>query len=131
MRISRELLDEIVAHARDESPNECCGMVAARDGEAVRVYRARNVAPSPRLAYEIAGSEQYRIQMEIEHSGLDLGAIYHSHPRTEPYPSQTDVNLAFYPDAVYVIVGLGGGEPVVRAFRIRDGEVDETGLAVG
>jgi proteasome lid subunit RPN8/RPN11 len=131
MRIGRELLDEIVAHARDEAPNECCGMVAARDGQAVRVYRARNVAPSPKLAYEIDGAEQYRIQMEIEDSGLDLGAIYHSHPRTEPYPSQTDVNLAFYPDATYVIVGLGGEEPIVRSYRIREGRIEEAELAVG
>jgi proteasome lid subunit RPN8/RPN11 len=131
MRIGRELLDEIVAHARDEAPDECCGIVAARDGHAVRVYRARNIAPSPKLAYEIDGAEQYRIQMEIEDSGLDLGAIYHSHPRTEPYPSQTDVNLAFYPDATYVIVGLAGGEPVVRSYRIREGRVEEAELAVG
>jgi proteasome lid subunit RPN8/RPN11 len=131
MRIAPELLDEIVAHAREEAPNECCGMVAARDGQAVRVYRARNVAPSPKLAYEIDGTEQYRIQMEIEDKGLDLGAIYHSHPRTEPYPSQTDINLAFYPDAVYMIVGLGGGEPDVRSYWIRDGQVEEAGLAVG
>jgi proteasome lid subunit RPN8/RPN11 len=69
--------------------------------------------------------------MEIEDSGLDLGAIYHSHTRTEPYPSQTDVNLAFYPDALYVIVGLGSDAPTVRAFTIRDGEVREARLEVG
>jgi [CysO sulfur-carrier protein]-S-L-cysteine hydrolase len=131
MRISSELLDEIVAHAREQAPSECCGMVAARDGEAVRVYRARNVAPSPKLAYEIDGAEQYKIQMEIEHTGLDLGAIYHSHPRTEPYPSQTDINLAFYPDAVYVIVGLRGTQPEVRAYSIRDGAVLEAELLIG
>jgi proteasome lid subunit RPN8/RPN11 len=131
MRISAELMDEIVAHARQQAPSECCGMVAARDGEAVRVYRARNVAPSPRLAYEIDGAEQYKIQMEIEDSGLDLGAIYHSHPRTEPYPSQTDINLAFYPDAVYVIVGLRGGELEIRAYSIRDGQVREAELLIG
>ena len=130
MRISSELLDQIVAHAREQAPSECCGMVAARGGEAVRVYRARNVAPSPKLAYEIDGGEQYKIQMEIEDSGLDLGAIYHSHPRTEPYPSQTDINLAFYPDAVYVIVGLHGAEPEVRAYSIRDGAVREAELLI-
>ena len=106
-------------------------MVASRDGQAEKVYRARNAAPSPKLAYEIDGAEQFRIQMEIEDSGLDLGAIYHSHPRTDPYPSQTDVNLAFYPDAVYVIVGLGGTEPEVRSYWIRDGRVEEAELAVG
>jgi len=127
MRIARELYDEIVAHAQAEAPNECCGMIASRNGDAVRVYRATNAAASP-LRYEIDGAEQYRIQMEIEDSGLDLGAIYHSHTRSEPYPSQTDINLAFYPQAVYVIVGLARGEPDVRAYEIRDGRVAESSL---
>src|ERR1700683_3933880 len=122
MRIATELYDEIVAHAREEAPNECCGMIASRNGDAVKVYRAINAAASP-LRYEIDGAEQYRIQMEIEDADLELGAIYHSHTRTEPYPSQTDINLAFYPDAVYVIVGLAGGEPDGRGYLIRGGEV--------
>ena len=129
MRIAKQLLDEIIDHARSDAPIECCGMVASRDGAAVRVYRATNAADSP-LRYEIDGAEQYRIQMEIEDAGLDLGAIYHSHTRTEPYPSQTDINLAFYPDAVYVIVGLGGDQPDVRAYEIREGRVQETELVV-
>lgn len=130
MRISNELYEEIIAHARSEAPNECCGMIASHDGEAVKVYRATNAAASP-LRYEIEGAEQYRIQMQIEDSGLDLGAIYHSHTRTEPYPSQTDINLAFYPEALYVIVGLAGDQPEVRAFTIRGGEVSEGQLEVG
>jgi [CysO sulfur-carrier protein]-S-L-cysteine hydrolase len=129
MRIARELFDEMVAHAREDAPNECCGMIASRDGEAVALYRASNAAASP-LRYEIDGAEQYRIQMEIDDADLDLGAIYHSHTRTDPYPSQTDVNLAFYPDALYVIVGLATGEPDVRAFTIRDGQVAEAELVV-
>ena len=130
MRIPRELYEQIVAHARSEAPNECCGMVASRDREAVKVYRATNAAASP-LRYEIDGAEQYRIQLQIEDSGLDLGAIYHSHTRTEPYPSQTDINLAFYPDALYLIVGLASKEPEVRAFAIRDGQVHDAELEVG
>jgi proteasome lid subunit RPN8/RPN11 len=129
MRIARQLYDDIIDHARAEAPNECCGMVAAQDGEAVKIYRATNAAASP-LRYEIDGGEQYRIQMEIDDSGLDLGAIYHSHTRTAPYPSQTDINLAFYPDTLYVIVGLAGGEPEVRAYHIRDGEVADAELTV-
>src|SRR5438128_12574264 len=117
MRIARELYDDMVAHARADAPNECCGMVASREGEAVRVYRARNAAASP-LRYEIDAADQYRIQMAIEDAGLDLGAIYHSHTRSKPYPSQTDVNLAFHPDALYLIVGVAGDEPEVRVFRI-------------
>jgi proteasome lid subunit RPN8/RPN11 len=129
VQIATELLDEIVAHARAEAPNECCGMVASSDGRAVTVYPATNAAASP-LRYEIDGGEQYRIQMEIDDAGLELGAIYHSHTRSAPYPSQTDINLAFYPDALYVIVGLAGAEPDVRAYRIIDRQVREAALDV-
>lgn len=124
MRIARELVDEIVAHAREEAPNECCGMVAAENGRAVRVYRATNAAASP-LRYEIEPRDQYRIEMAIEDAGMELGAIYHSHTRSDPYPSQTDVNLAFHPHALYLIVGLAGEEAELRAYRIVDGRVDE------
>src|SRR5215212_5429500 len=120
MRISRKLLDDLIAHA----PNECCGMIASRDGEAVSVHRARNAAASP-LRYEIEGMEQYKIQSAIEDAGLALGAIYHSHTRSAPLPSQTDINLAFYPEALYVIVGLQGDEADVRAWSIVDGQVSE------
>lgn len=129
MRISSELVEEIVAHARAEAPNECCGMVASRDGRAVRVFPATNAAASP-LRYELEPRDQYRIEMEIEDSGLDLGAIYHSHTRSEPYPSQTDINLAFHPQSLYLIVGLAGERPELRAFRIVDGEVGEAELAI-
>lgn len=130
MRISPELYQELIDHARAEAPNECCGMIAAREGEAVRVIRARNAAQSP-LRYEIDGAEQLQIYNQIEDAGLELGAIYHSHTRTEPYPSQTDISLAFYPDSLYVIVGVAGPEPEVRAYTIRDGQVGETELQVG
>ena len=129
MRISRELLDEVIAHARADAPNECCGMIASRDGVAVAVHRAHNAAAS-RFRYEIDGMEQYKIQSAIEDAGLDLGAIYHSHTRSAPLPSETDINLAFYPDALYVIVGLAGDEPDVRAWTIRDGQVSEAPLEI-
>jgi|SRR5947209_17900800 len=129
MRIGRELFAEMVAHAHEQAPNGCVGMIASRDGEAVKLYRAQNAAASP-LRYEIDGAEQYRIQMDIYDADLELGAIYHSHTRTEPYPSQTDINLAFYPEALYVIVGLAGTEPDVRAYSIREGQVSEVELVV-
>src|ERR671938_682807 len=129
MRISRRLLDEVVAHARAEAPNECCGMIASRDGEAVAVHRATNAAASP-LRYEMDGMEQYRVQTAIEDAGQALGAIYHSHTRSDPVPSQTDINLAFYPESLYVIVGVKGPEPDVRAWTIVDGAVAEAELVV-
>jgi proteasome lid subunit RPN8/RPN11 len=129
MRIGRDLLDQIVAHARAEAPNECCGMIASEDGRAVEVYPAVNAAASP-LRYEIEPADQYRIEMAIDDAGRDLGAIYHSHTRSEPYPSQTDVNLAFHPHALYVIVGLASSEPDVRAYRIVDGRIEDAVLEV-
>ena len=129
MKISRALYDEMVSHALAEAPNECCGMVASVDGEAVRVFAAVNAAASP-LRYEIDGAEQYRIQSQIEDQGWDLGAIYHSHTRSAPYPSQTDINLAFYPDSVYLIIGVVGPQPEVRAFRIVERTVEEVALSV-
>jgi proteasome lid subunit RPN8/RPN11 len=122
LRLPRSLLDDIVDHARAEAPNECCGMIAAVDGRAVAVHRVRNSAASP-LRYEMDGMEQYRVQTAIEDAGHQLGAIYHSHTRSDPIPSQTDINLAFYPDSLYVIVGVKGPEPDVRAWTIVDGEV--------
>ncbi len=104
-------------------------MIAARDGRAVAVHRARNTAASP-LRYEMDGMEQYKLQTEIEDAGLQLGAIYHSHTRSAPLPSQTDINLAFYPESLYLIVGLAADEPDVRAWRIVEGAVSEAELVV-
>jgi [CysO sulfur-carrier protein]-S-L-cysteine hydrolase len=130
MRISRALLEEIVQHAREDLPNECCGIVASEDGAAVRVFRATNAEASP-VRYSLDPREQYEITMEIEDAGWDLGAIYHSHTRSEAYPSQTDVNLAFYPDALYVIVSLRDrSNPEVRAYRIANERIEEVGLSV-
>jgi proteasome lid subunit RPN8/RPN11 len=136
MRISRALYDEMVAHALAEAPNECCGIVASVDGEAVRVFAARNAAASP-LRYVMDSGDQIRIQEEIDGQGWDYGAIYHSHTRSAPYPSQTDINLAFipgvgavWPGSVYIIVGVAGPEPVVTAFRIESDTPDEVVLSV-
>jgi proteasome lid subunit RPN8/RPN11 len=130
LRISRQLLDDVVAHARADAPNECCGMIATRDGEAVAVHRTRNIHASP-LRYEMEPNEQIRVLNAIDEAGHELGAIYHSHTRSEPVPSPTDVNLAkWWPEPLYVIVGLDGDAPDVRAWRIVDGAVSEAALEV-
>ena len=124
------MLDRIVAHAREEAPNECCGIVGARDGAAVELYPVRNAAASP-LRYEMDPKDQLRVFEALDEEGLDVGAIYHSHTRSDPLPSQTDINLAFYPDAVYVIVGVKDPErDDVRAWRIVDGTVSPAPLEV-
>ena len=124
------MIDEMVAHAREEAPNECCGLVASSNGDAQRIYRAANAERSP-VKYVVDPRDQIRIQNDIDNHGWELGAIYHSHTRTEPLPSQTDINLARnWPDPLYVIVGVAGDAPDVRAFRIVDGQVTETELEV-
>lgn len=136
MLVAQELLDEIVAHAREEYDAECCGMVGyERDGSnteprAVRVYRARNLYAS-RKRFEIDGREVLRAMNEFDDARLELGAIYHSHTHTTPYPSQTDVNFARnWPGVEWLIVGLAGEEPEVRCYLIDDGEVREVPVRV-
>jgi [CysO sulfur-carrier protein]-S-L-cysteine hydrolase len=130
VKISQQLIDEIVAHAREDLPNECCGMVGGGDGMARTVYRAENAEASP-LRYSIDAKEQFRLMKEIEGAGEELVGIYHSHTKSPAYPSQTDVNLAGWPDAVYLIASLAdAGSPDVRGFWIRDGEISDAELIV-
>lgn len=130
MRIARELYDQIVAHARAEAPNECCGVVATSDGSAQHVYPATNKFASP-LRFEIDEQDLIQIWRSIDERDHDLGAIYHSHTRTAPEPSQTDINgAAQWPGALWVIVGLADGEPDVRTWQIADGRVTQVELTV-
>jgi proteasome lid subunit RPN8/RPN11 len=130
VRISRQIVDEVIAHAREEAPNECCGMIGGEDGSAGTIYRSINAEASP-LRYSLDASDQFRIMEEMEESGEELLAIYHSHTASAAYPSQTDVNLAAYPDAVYLIISLQrADDPEVRGFWIRDGEIEEADLDV-
>jgi proteasome lid subunit RPN8/RPN11 len=130
MKLTPQQLEEMVAHAREDAPNECCGIVAAAGGQAQAVHRAINAAASP-LRYEIDSKDFLRIYKLIEDADQGIGAIYHSHTRSAAYPSQTDINLALWPDAIYIIVSLAGGEPDVKAFRIVDRQVTEVQLEVG
>lgn len=130
MRITRELYDRIVAHARAEAPNECCGIVATRDGHAREVFEATNKFASP-LRFEIDEQDLIRIWRAVDAADLEIGAIYHSHTRTAPEPSQTDINgAAQWPGALWIIVGLADGEPDVRTWAIEDGRVSPAELVV-
>ena len=131
MRISQALIDEIVAHSRDDLPNECCGLIGGTGGEMTSVHRARNAAATW-LRYELHPTDQLRIMNRIEEDGQDLVGIYHSHTKSGAYPSQTDINLAeAWPDPLYLICSLADdANPVVRAFEIRDGDVEEVDLDV-
>ena len=153
MRIAPDLLAELIAHAEEEAPNECCGVVAidpstlgetggasvavgGSDGSAsvraTKVHRAENIAASP-LKFEVDGKELLGLINAIEGDGSELGAIYHSHTRTAPKPSQTDINFAAnWPGVEWIIVGLSDdAAPQVRSYLIEGGQVREVALEVG
>jgi proteasome lid subunit RPN8/RPN11 len=131
VRLPAALLERIVAHARRDFPNECCGMVGVRDGQAVALHEATNVAASP-LRFEVDGLEILRADDAFAADGAEMGAIYHSHTRSDPYPSQTDINFAAgWPGVEWLIVGLrADGEPTVRSYRIDGGDVTEVEVEV-
>lgn len=135
MQIASELLHEIVAHALRDAPNECCGVIsaepvkAAAPRRAVKVHATANAAPveqQPRR-FEIDGRDVLRLYREIEDQDLELGAIYHSHTRTAPYPSQTDINFAErWPGVEWIIIGVSDPEqPEVRTYLIDGADVTE------
>jgi proteasome lid subunit RPN8/RPN11 len=134
VRIARELLDQIVQHAIAEAPNECCGVVAVRPvdpAEAVAVHPATNAAASP-LRFEINPLEALELSNRIESQGLAIGAIYHSHTRTAPYPSQTDIGFAAgWPGVEWIIVAPhDSAPPEVRSYLIDGPAVTEVPLAL-
>jgi proteasome lid subunit RPN8/RPN11 len=126
VRISRAHWDELIAHAREDAPNECCGYVWGRDGVVEGAARADNPRKSP-YGYELDHKSLFAVN-ELDDDGFEVG-IYHSHPRSPAEPSQTDINLAQYPDWLYLIVSLEA-EPTIRAWWIRDGKVEEEELDV-
>ena len=132
--LQQSQVEELCAHAREAAPAECCGLVGGTsEGEARTVYPLKNLAADPLVAYEAAPEELFAAQRQMRASGEELLAIYHSHPRSrDPAPSETDVRLAYYPAAIYFIVGLAGDEPRLRAFRIseREGRWEEAAYEV-
>jgi proteasome lid subunit RPN8/RPN11 len=127
--VPRRIYDELLAHAREDAPNECCGLIGGSDGAAATVYRAQNAEASP-LRYNLDPQDQFRIMSEMDEAGEELVGIYHSHTQSPAYPSQTDINLAAYPDAIYLIVSLAENEEPLRGFNIVDGKVSEAELSI-
>ena len=131
IRIAQPVLLSLLAESRRDSSRECCGFLAGRDGAITTIFPAHNIHPTPATAYEIAPKELFRLFREIREQGLDFLGIYHSHPTGENSLSPTDIELAFYPDAAYFIISPRlNVNKHVRAFRIRNGAVEELNLEV-
>jgi len=127
--IERRYVEHIIAQAKEETPYEACGIIAGKEGKAVKLYRTVNAEQST-TTYRLEPEEQYRIFVEMEEKGWELWAVYHSHPAFPAYPSARDIEMAYFPESLYLIVSLAQEEPEIRAFRIVEGEVREEELSI-
>ena len=130
LRIESRFRDEMVRHALEDQTIECTGIIAGTDGKFHKLYRMTNVENSPyRFSWD--SKELISVWNELEDNGWEQRAVYHSHTHSEAYPSTTDVRLAAWPEAYYVIISLmDKANPAVRAFRIVEGTITEEELQV-
>ena len=118
LRIPKVIYQEMVDHAKREWPLECCGILSGKEKTVQKAFELKNTEESPVL-YSMSPQEQIKVFEEMEKESMEMIAIYHSHPRTIPFPSETDVKLSFYPDISSVIISLKEKEnPVMKAFQI-------------
>jgi len=125
--IRQEALDLIVAHARAETPAECCGMLVGSGASIDKAVRARNIAARP-TRFLIDPKDHIDARRAARDDGREVLGFYHSHPRSPAWPSPTDVSEAAYPDSVHLIVSLEGGAAEARLFRIAHGSAIELPL---
>lgn len=131
LQIPAPVWAEMLAHVRAAHPNEGCGLLSGHAGQVMRFYPTANAHPQPRTRYSIDPPELLRALRAIDAAGEELLAIFHSHPASPAYPSQTDVAQAYYPDTLYLIVSLVKPEqPVLRGFWLRDGVAAEHGVSI-
>ncbi len=130
LEIPEDLLNRIIEHARQEYPLESCGILAGKNGQITKFYPMVNTRKSS-SCYLMEPEDQLRVFQEIEKEGLDLSAIYHSHPHTAAFPSQRDVDYAFYPDSLILIISLIDKEiPQVGAFQVEEGRIERKTIKV-
>jgi proteasome lid subunit RPN8/RPN11 len=128
--IPQSIIDGIVTQARNELPNEACGLLVGKGNEAFRQYPLTNIDHSPEH-FSFDPKEQFQVLREARKAGLQIIANYHSHPESPARPSEEDIRLAFDPEIIYIILSLQEKEnPVIKAFAIREGEKEEIELKV-
>ncbi len=128
IRARAQIVDEMLRLARSEPRVECCGLLAGVDGVITKIFPAKNALASP-TAYEVAPQELFPLFRQMREEGLEHLGIYHSHPATENFPSPSDIELAGYPNQAYFIISpLSAAPNPVRAFFIRDGQVEELAI---
>lgn len=126
--VAREVRESLIAHAREEAPRECCGILVGRGDEIVEAFRARNIAASAATRFLIDPKDHIDARREARARGLEVLGFYHSHPCGAALPSATDLAEAAYPASLYAIIGLGAGLPEVRVFEFANGNFHERPL---
>ncbi|MBI5870495.1 MAG: M67 family metallopeptidase [Actinobacteria bacterium] len=130
LRLSQAQLDTVIGHAHGCKPEEACGILAGdSEGNVQRVFCMENAAHSSTF-YTMDSSEQFRVFDELRNDDLELVAIFHSHPHSPAFPSMQDLELAFYPESVYLIVSLMDDVPECHAFTLADGQATEVGITL-
>ena len=134
LRIEQRHASEMIAHAIEDDPDECCGILAGTEQAVSELYRVTNTAHSP-YRYLMDPQEQLNAMLDSERKGWDLLAFYHSHTHTPAYPSPTDVRMALesgWLDVYYILVSLEDKDvPQIRAFHVTDeGDIVEEELEV-
>ncbi len=131
MQLTSQQLEGLVRQARRDAPSETCGLIAGIEDRAKLVYPLKNVDATPITNYLADPQEQLHALRDIEERGLVLLAIYHSHPASAAFPSPTDIQRAYYPEALYLVISLENAElATVRAFAVREGRVNEVTLEI-
>ncbi|MBI3651691.1 MAG: M67 family metallopeptidase [Acidobacteria bacterium] len=129
IRITATVRAAIETHALESQPQECCGLLSGTNDVISQTYRLRNQAENPLTNYFAAPDDLFRAMQQMREAGESLRGIYHSHPRSSAYPSPTDVEMAFYPEAIYFIISLAP-RPELRAYRIHHSQIEEVKFAV-
>jgi proteasome lid subunit RPN8/RPN11 len=129
LELPRAIAEELVAHARAGLPDEACGILSGTGAAVTRFHPAVNGDASP-YRYSIASQDLLRIVTEIEDADDEILAIYHSHTQSPAFPSRTDVELAFWPDAAYLIVSLATDPADLKAYTIAGGKIARRELVV-
>lgn len=119
----------MLEHCRNHLPDEACGILAGSGNEVSKIYTMTNIEPSP-SSYLMEPKEQFVAMKDMRGRNLSMAAIFHSHPSSPAFPSGRDINLAFYDNAVHIIVGLSETTPSVRAYFIRDGKAEEACIVI-
>ncbi|HXX80292.1 MAG TPA: M67 family metallopeptidase [Thermodesulfovibrionales bacterium] len=127
--IPQRVFDEMIAHCKKGYPYEACGILAGEGNMVSKIYTMTNIEKSP-VSYLLDSKEQFNVMKDMRENNISMVAIFHSHPSSAAYPSRTDVNLAFYEDAVYAIVSLSEHTPVVKGFSINGGKIDEVEVSI-